>query len=90
MASVAAWSPTYKQGMNDGGVNALYRGRALHDRRAQQRQTDDRRTPGTSTRVVVCIHCRAVISPPLADLGSIACQSCRSCGLAALTALRRA
>jgi hypothetical protein len=37
-----------------------------------------RRLPGTSRHVVVCIHCRTVISPALANLGSVACHSCRS------------
>ena len=38
----------------------------------------DRRTTAASRHAVSCIHCRSIVSPALANLGSIACHSCRS------------
>jgi len=44
--------------------------------------TTPARTDGVSTaasvHVVICIYCKGVISPILADLGSVGCHSCRT------------
>jgi len=39
----------------------------------------DSRRAVSSRHALTCIHCQIVISPALANLGSIACHSCRSC-----------
>jgi len=31
-----------------------------------------------SARLATCIYCKAIVSPVLARLGSVACHSCRS------------